>query len=500
MRFYQINYASYPDGMGIKSFPALPKDAYRRDLEKARALFASYGQDISSYCTPDEARVVRIKKTVTLKGGDSAEILDIDKPGRILGLRLSPAAALEGKGRDITLRAYWDDDKEPAILSPAGDFFGYAWGEPAMKSLLVGTSDGTAYCYFPMPFDKSARIELISERKGTEAVTVDAEILFVPVARRENEGRFYALWRRENPTTKGKPYTFIETKGRGHLVGLIQQSQGLESGNTYFFEGDDQTTIDGELVIHGTGSEDFYNGGWYDVPGRWETRRSFPMSGCLDYRKHLGRTGAYRLFLGDAYAYRKSILQTIEHAPTNNDLLNDYCSVTFLYSKDQPTCKFVLPAVAERKVVDLKRVVFAMWWNSPIHAFSFNKATLEKKTEKIDGKDVKFLSLQSHDGDFFGKHFISFTCELPAAGRYRISLDAVKGPAQGQVQLFMDEAPVGPVVDLYAEKRAPALGEDVGTLELVEGPNNLLFKVVGKNEKSQGQGFDVTNVICERIE
>ena len=24
----------------------------------------------------------------------------------------------------------------------------------------------------------------------------------------------------------------------------------------------------GELVIRGTGSEDFFNGGWYDVPGR----------------------------------------------------------------------------------------------------------------------------------------------------------------------------------------------------------------------------------------
>ena len=40
----------------------------------------------------------------------------------------------------------------------------------------------------------------------------------------------------------------------------------------------------------------------------------------------------------------------------------------------------------------------------------------------------------------------------------------------------------------------------MGTLELVEGTNNLMFKIVGKNEKSQGQAFDVINVICEKVD
>jgi len=317
----------------------------------------------------------------------------------------------------------------------------------------VGSANGVDYCYFPMPFDKSARIELLSDRRLVKETELEAEVLFVPIARRENEGRFYAIWRRENPTTKDKPFTFVETSGQGHIVGLIQQSQGFESGNTYFFEGDDQTTIDGELVIHGTGSEDMYNGGWYDVTGRWDSKRSFPLSGCLGYMKHLGRTGGYRLFLGDAYSYRKSVLQTIEHAPTGNDLLNDYCAVTFLYSLERPTCEFELPPVAQRKVIDLKRIVFATWWNIPISAFSYRDGMLTKKEEKIDGKNVRFLSLQAKGNDVFGHHFICFICELPAAGKYKISLDAVKGPSQGKVQMFMDEAPVGPEVDLYAAER-----------------------------------------------
>ncbi len=81
-----------------------------------------------------------------------------------------------------------------------------------------------------------------------------------------------------------------------------------------------------------------------------------------------------------------------------------------------------------------------------------------------------------------------------------VSLDAIKGPSQGKVQMFMDEAPVGPEVDLYAAKRECALGEYAGTIELAAGPNNLLLKIVGKHAESQGLGLDLTNIICERVD
>lgn len=500
LQFYQINYVRYSEGTPIVSFPKQPADEYNSHIEKATELFESYGSDISSYVAPPGGSIERFSTKVWLKPSETVRIFETDRPGRIVGIRILPPEALVDKDRRVILRAYWDGDEEPAILCPAGDFFGYAWGEPATMSLLVGTANGASYCYFPMPFDKSARIELFSERSLAKEIELEVEVLFVPVARRENEGQFYSIWRRENPTTKGKSFTFIETEGQGHLVGFIQQSQGFESGNTYFFEGDDQTTIDGELVIHGTGSEDFYNGGWYDVTGRWDSKRSFPLSGCLGYKKHLGRTGGYRFLLGDAYYYRKNILQTIEHAPTGNDLLNDYCAVTFLYSQDKPTCEFYLPAPAERKVIDLKRIVFATWWNIPISAFSYRNATLTKSAEKLDGKDVRFLSLRAEGNDTFGHHYICFVCELPAAGKYRISLDAVKGPSQGKVQMFMDEAPVGPEVDLYAAERERALDEYIGTLNLVEGANRLLFKLVGKHTESQGLSLDLTNIICECVD
>ncbi|MBN1126801.1 MAG: DUF2961 domain-containing protein [Sedimentisphaerales bacterium] len=499
IQFYQINYALYPEQTSIETFRPEPSETYRLHRQKAMDLFASAGSDISSYVAPATAEVKTIKKKIVLSPGRTETVFQTNTPGRIVGIRFTPALAFGGKSRAVVLRATWDQDTQPAILAPAGDFFGYAWGAPSMKSLLIGASQNINYCYWPMPFDQSAQIELENQASDGPLVTVEAEILFCPVARRKDEGKFYALWRRENPTTKGQPFTFIRTTGRGHLVGFVQQSQGFESGNTYFFEGDDQTTIDGNLVIHGTGSEDFYNGGWYDVPGRWETRRSFPLSGCLVYQKHLARTGGYRMLLIDAYSYRHTMLQTIEHAPTGNELLNDYCGLTLFYSEHRPTCEIVLPPLQERGVADLERIVFATWWNVPIYAFSFRDTTLTKSSHRFGNQDVRFLSMRSTGDDWFGNHFIGFTCELPAAGQYKIALDVVKGPDVGIVQLFHDEAAVGPALDFYAPEPEQAKNQYLGTLDLPEGKSNLFFKIVDKNENASGLGLDLVNIICERV-
>lgn len=500
MQFYQINYSIYPEDADIHTFKWPPSEEYLKERQIAQDLVSSSGKDISAYtaANPETRKLHRSRNT--LAPGQSCTIFQSDESGRIVGLRLSPASAFAGKDRGIVLRAYWDNDPAPAINSPVGDLFGYAWGQPACRSLLVGTAENTNYLYFPMPFQKSAKIELKSEATTGKPVEIEAEVITDSTPQAADEGKFYALWRRENPTIKGKPFRFIDTQGRGHLVACFQQSQGFESGTTFFFEGDDQTTIDGELVIHGTGSEDFYNGGWYDVPGRWESRRSYPLSGCLEYKKDQGRSGGYRLMLGDAYAFKKSLLQTIEHSPTNNDALNDYCGLAMLYMAERPTCSFDIPPVEQRKVVDLTRLVFVPWWNMPIYAWSFQDAILKRIVEKIDGREVRFLSFQADGQDIFGKHSICFTCDIPKAGKYRILVGAAEGPQQGTIQLFRDELPTGPTVDFSAPERAISKPRELGTLLLEEGPNNLLFKLVDKPQGAEKIRLDFREIVCELVD
>lgn len=498
IQFYQINFARYAPETVLASYSSSTAAQQQATVEKAQEVFRSNGSDRTRFAAPPGARVEVARQKVTVNPGKSATLFERKKPGRIVGLRLSPASALAGKARDLVLRISFDGGS-PAVSCPAGDFFGFAWGEPAMRSLLVGTQGADAYCYFPMPFDRSARVELVSERADGPPVELQAETAFTTAGRRPDEGRFHAVWRRENPTAIGKPFTFLETQGRGHLVGFVLQSQGFESGKTLFFEGDDQTWVDNRMVVHGTGSEDFLNGGWYDVPDRWEKRLSFPLSGCLGYEKHLGRTGGYRLLLGDAYSFRESVKQTIEHAGTENSIPTDYCGVTYLYAEGSLTPAVSLPPAVERRVVDLTEIVFPAWWQIPIRAFPFQDATLTRKVHKLGNEEVRFLSFRGGAPDWVGPPYLFVTCHLPAAGRHEISVDVLRGPEQGHVQLFQNEVGVSEPVDLYAEAPAKALRVKLGTLELFEGDNPIMLKIVGKHPQATALGFDLIQLTCTRV-
>ena len=57
----------------------------------------------------------------------------------------------------------------------------------------------------------------------------------------------------------------------------------------------------------------------------------------------------------------------------------------------------------------------------------------------VNDHELRYLSFKAKDKDIFGPHYLSLICELPAAGRYRVSLEAVEGPTQGQVQFFRNE-------------------------------------------------------------
>lgn len=498
-QFYDINYATYPPEFDISTYENPPGEEFLSNLGSAADLFDRTGSDITDALVPPGTRISTESVGATLSPGGSVTLFKDSGPGRILGLRLGPAEAFSGADRDILIRMYWDGAAEPAVDCPVGDFFGYSFGDPAMRSLLVGTDGDTNYVYLPMPFERSARVELVSERAGGPAVGVRADVVHAPLGKAADEGRLYARWRRENPTTSGLPYTFLRTAGRGHIVGVILQAQGVETGNTGFFEGDDRAVIDGETVIFGTGSEDSFNGGWYDVPGRWEKRTSLPLSGCLDYKKPLARTGGYRFLITDSYAYAKSLDYTIEHGPEGNAVPTDYTSVVFFYSQDPPPADSPLPPERDRKVTGLDRIVFVPGWNVPIHTTSLRNASWTKISEEVGRDRVRYFSMKTTGDDVFGSHHVSFVCDLPEAGKYGVAVKAVLGPGQGIVQLFERDKPAGPAVDLYASERAVGGPLSLGVHEMRKGENVLYLHLVGADPRATGIGLDLVEIIFERM-
>ena len=500
VQFYQINYALYSRQTRIDSFQPNFSVQEKEHLQKAVRLWSSAGQDISSYITgaQDTVKILAMDRTVSTR--ESVVLYDLAQPGRILGLRIGPAHAFADKARSMVLRIFWDGEQQPAVRCPLADFFGASWGEPAITSLLVGTRDNTDYVYFPMPFDRSARIEVQSEDPAAEPVRIHAELLFSSRGREKDECKFYVTWHRENPTTLGQPFTFLTTTGRGHLVGCILQAQGMESGSTPFFEGDDQTWLDGKLAIHGTGSEDFFNGGWYDVPDRWETRKSFPVSGCPDYIKPLGRSAGYRLMITDAYAFRDSIRHLIEHGPEKNNILTDYCATTFFYALEKPLLKRDFPPLPERKVLDFRQIKFVPGWNVPLHAFSLQNTTLAKKSCRMADREIRYFHVHADDQDMFGQPFVAFDFNLPEAGSYQINVQAILDSAQAIVQLFRNETALGGQIDLFSDRRKLSDLLPLGQVALQAGNNTLYFKLMGKNAKAVAMEFSPVSLFFDKVD
>lgn len=425
LQFYQIQYRTYTEKYTVRDFSPELDDQARTALTALKQMWNKIGT-MDSKPVYTEA-ILAPGKTVTLA--------ELNNGGRITGIKLHHADAYRGLNKQIDLRITWDNEKQPAVFMPLADFFGYAFGNESMQSLLLGTADNIAYCYFPMPFGNKAKVELIyrplNGEMKSDPIQVKAEIFtsdkkYDP----EKEGKFYAYWNHDAKTTPGEPHIFLEGNGKGHYVGTILQAQGLNPGMTLFFEGDDVTRIDGELRVHGTGSEDYFNGGWYALLDRWDRKMSLPMHGSLDYSLPYARTGGYRLFISDKMPFEKDIFHSIEHGPEENNKPGDYTSVALYYAPQAVT----LPQSAPDNSLSSVFLPDTLMLYPQLMEYSIGGAVR-----------IEDNSLQSGTG---GQVRISLD-DLPK-GNYKLYADIEKTPDGAEIVIWQRQKQVSDPISFYA--------------------------------------------------
>src|SRR5579872_7593600 len=106
----------------------------------------------------------------TIAPGETLTLLDDAGPGLISHVWFTIASDDPNHLKALVLRMYWDGEASPSVEAPLGDFFGLGLGEYFLfhsVPLAVGP-DRALNCFFPMPFNKSARITLSNE--GDQAV------------------------------------------------------------------------------------------------------------------------------------------------------------------------------------------------------------------------------------------------------------------------------------------------------------------------------------------
>ena len=298
--------------------------------------------------------------------GETLTLLDEAGPGLITHVWVTIASEDPNHLKALVLRVYWDGESRPSVEAPIGDFFGLGLGDYYQYQsvpLQVG-SEKALNCFFPMPFQKHARITVTNEGAiKTDAFyfNIDYRAYNKPMA--ADELYFHAQYRQAAPargtTNEWKSngemdskknlngdgnYVWVEATGRGHFVGVTMSV--LQNQDKWWGEGDDMFFVDGEKLpsINGTGSEDYFLGAWgfqhpfaYGLFGAPVVGQEFAGS----------RSSVYRFHLDSPITFTKSLRATIEHGHANHRSDN-YFSVAYWYQTEPHAAFPALPSLEQR--------------------------------------------------------------------------------------------------------------------------------------------------------
>jgi len=199
-----------------------------------------------------------------------------------------------------------------------------------------GIGRGSFNLHWPMPFERSAKIELFNDSPELisafhyvdwlEDESVHSPLLFsaahntaLPM---HPAGPEDPEWIAKNLSDAGN-FPLAEITGQGRYVGTVLAVESLPDRQGKWYEGDDMFFIDGEPwppSLHGTGTEDYFGMAW-GIHRPWQAFDH----GVTHYERDLsdhdrfwdGRFVLYRWHVGDGIVFRESLRASIEAGHAN---------------------------------------------------------------------------------------------------------------------------------------------------------------------------------------
>lgn len=306
--WFQVTARLAEDASSVRSF------AGDEDLRGFRSVLRRVGTD-----PWQGAPTPTISGSAVLTPGGSKVIATLDGPDMLNGIIIRAA---KRNWHRLGLRLTFDD-REPQLI-PLLDLFGVLNADGGItRSLLFGAdSEDDLYCYFPMPYFESAKVELMRRPvEGPSRFKVEYAIRLAGSPPPVNAGYFRVQVRREDESGPGEGLTLLDVEGGGSMVGLVADLTRVDRENWQFLEGDERFFFDGESEPswHGTGVEDLFNGGFFFIddtgkPSSFNTA----LAGAPFVRLPERRAIMYRLFLGDAVVFDSGIRAVLETGPTGD--------------------------------------------------------------------------------------------------------------------------------------------------------------------------------------
>lgn len=315
--------------------------------EKGKGGMATLEEGSAAKAARELGHTWKVNPYVRIQPGETFTMAEILGPGIINHIWMTPT----GNYRLTVFRFYWDDEEEPSVEVPVGDFFASGWGvgnEPKINSLAVCVNPRNGFnSYWQMPFRKKCKItmENISEEESVLYYQIDYTETEVP----DEAAYFHAQFRRVNPLPFKEDYTIVDNiKGKGQYVGLYlahgANSPGWwgEGEIKFFMDGDDEFP-----TICGTGEEDYYCGSYcYDMRKDEKDKDIYTDFSSLYSGFHIikdnnkqGRFGQYRWHIVDPIRFDKDLKVTFQSLGWKENgaylpLEDDLASVVFWYQTE----------------------------------------------------------------------------------------------------------------------------------------------------------------------
>jgi hypothetical protein len=311
--------------------------------EKGKGGMATLEEGSASHAARDLGQGWKVNPYVRIQPAETFTMAEIEGPGAIQHIWMTPA----GNWRYSILRFYWDDEKEPSVEVPVGDFFAAAYEYKQISSLAVCVNPGSAFnCYWTMPFKKKCRItmENIGEKEMVLFYQVDYSLTEVP----DDAAYFHAQFRRTNPLPCKEVYTIVDhIRGKGQFVGTYLAWQ--TNNNGWWGEGEIKFYMDGDKqfpTICGTGTEDYFCGSYGFVHNNEYQDYTTPYAGFHVIKpdanvlyKSQTRLGMYRWHITDPVRFDNDLKVTIQALGWRSGgrylpLQDDIASVAFWYQTE----------------------------------------------------------------------------------------------------------------------------------------------------------------------
>jgi hypothetical protein len=311
--------------------------------EKGKAAMAEKGN--ASAAARDLGQGWKVNPFIIIDPKQTFTLAEITGQGAIQHIWMTPT----GNWRYSILRMYWDDETQPSVEAPVGDFFAMGWGKYApLSSLAICVNPGSAFnSYWPMPFRKKAKITM--ENLDEQPMRLYYQIDYTQTQVPRDAAYFHAQFRRVNPLPYKQVYTIVDNiKGRGHYVGTYM-AWGVNS-NGWWGEGEIKFYMDGDKefpTIAGTGTEDYFCGSYNFENKEKKEYEEFttPYTGLIQVIKPDGlyvsqqRFGLYRWHIVDPVRYEQDLKITIQALGWRGNrrylpLMDDISSVAYWYQTE----------------------------------------------------------------------------------------------------------------------------------------------------------------------